>query len=161
MTEADKKPRGSGQLATNRKASHHYFILEKIEAGIELRGPEVKSIRDGRVSLDEAFADINNGEMVLRDLHIQPYKHSRVEELDPVRPRKLLLHKAEIFRLLGQIQIKGHTLVPLRLYLKQGLIKVELGLAKGKQFADKRESLKRKEHDRDVARIVASRKRGR
>jgi SsrA-binding protein len=159
MAQEQPAKRGSGQLATNRKASHHYFILEKIEAGIELRGPEVKSIRDGRVSLDEAFADIDNGQVILRDLHIQPYKHARVEELDPVRPRRLLLHKAEIFRLLGQVQIKGHTLIPLRLYLKQGRIKVELGLAKGKQFGDKRETLKRKQADRDVARAIASRKR--
>jgi SsrA-binding protein len=161
MSDTDQKPRGSGQLATNRKALHHYFILEKIEAGIELRGPEVKSIRDGRVSLDEAFADIHNGEIVLRDLHIQPYVHARAAELDPVRPRRLLLHKNEIFRLLGQVQIKGHTLIPLRLYLKHGLVKVEIGLARGKEFADKRETLKRKEHNREMARVVAHRVKGR
>lgn len=157
MTESEKKPRGSGQLATNRKALHHYFILEKIEAGIELRGPEVKSIREGRVSLDEAFADIHNGEVMLRDLHIQPYRHARADELDPVRPRRLLLHKNEIFRLLGQVQIKGHTLIPLRLYLKQGLVKVEIGLARGKEFADKREALKRKQADREIARATSRR----
>jgi SsrA-binding protein len=161
VSDADKKPQASGQLATNRKALHHYFILERMEAGIELRGPEVKSIRDGRVSLDEAFADIHNGEIILRDLHIQPYSHARAAELDPVRPRRLLLHKNEIFRLLGQVQIKGHTLIPLKLYLKHGMVKVELGLARGKEFADKRESIKRKESQREMARIVSRRTKGR
>ena len=159
--DPDQRAAAQKQLATNRKALRDYIILEKIEAGIELLGAEVKSIREGRVSLNEAFADIDMGQVYLRDLNVLPYSHSRVEEHDPVRPKRLLLHKAEIHRLLGQVSIKGHTIIPLRIYLKHGRIKVELALAKGKHFEDKRETLRRKTADREVAREVANRSRGR
>lgn len=163
MTGPDPKARADAQkqLATNRKAFHDYHILEKIEAGIELLGGEVKSIREGRVSLNEAFADIDQGQVFLRDLNVLPYSHSRVEDHDPVRPKRLLLHKAEIARLFGQVSVKGHTLIPLRLYLKHGRVKVELALAKGKLFEDKRDSIRKKTADREVAREIANRKRGR
>jgi SsrA-binding protein len=163
MTASDPKTRTEAQkqLATNRKAFHDYHILEKIEAGIELLGPEVKSIREGKVSLGEAFADIDKGQVFLRDLNVLPYSHGRVEDHDPVRPKRLLLHKSEIHRLFGQVSVAGHTLIALRLYLKHGRIKVELALAKGKHFEDKRESIKRKTSDREVAREIASRRKGR
>jgi SsrA-binding protein len=162
MTPSDPAQRAAAQkqLATNRKALRDYIILDKIEAGIELLGAEVKSIRDGRVSLNESFADIEKGQVYLRDLNVLAYAHSRVDEHDPVRPKRLLLHKSEINRLLGQVSIKGHTIIPLRLYLKHGRVKVELALAKGKHFEDKRETIKRKTADRETAREIANRGKG-
>ncbi len=145
-------------LASNRKAFHDYHILEKIEAGIELQGAEVKSIKAGHVSLNEAYALVRDGQVVLHSLHVQPYEKARVEQHDPVRPKRLLLHKAEIHRLLGQTTVKGHTLIPLSVYVKRGMIKVELGLARGKLLEDKRETLKRKTADREMARAMRDRK---
>lgn len=162
MTGSSPSERAAAQkqLATNRKALRDYIILDKIEAGIELLGAEVKSIREGRVSLNEAFADIEKGQVYLRDLNVLAYAHSRVDDHDPVRPKRLLLHKAEIHRLVGQVAIKGHTIIPLRLYLKHGRVKVELALAKGKHFEDKRETIKRKTADRETAREIAHRGKG-
>ena len=157
--EKQKEPDDSGfkNLANNRKAFHDYHILEKIEAGIELRGSEVKSMRDGRFSINEAYADLENGQLYLHSLHVLPYSHSRLADQDPDRVKRLLLHKNEIHRLAGQVSIKGHTLIPLRIYLKHGLIKVEVGLAKGKLAEDKRETLKRRTADREIRRAIAGR----
>lgn len=148
-------------LASNRKAHHDYHILDKIEAGIELRGAEVKSIRAGQVSLQEGYADVENGQVFVYGVRVQPYSHSRQDQQEPDRPKRLLLHKAEISRLVGQTALKGHTLVPLKLYLRHGLVKLELGLGRGKQFEDKRETLKRRAADRDAQRAIAGRARGR
>ena len=158
------KPQASGKdtdfktIATNRRASHDWFILEKVEAGIELAGCEVKSVRDGGVSLNEAFADVSNGEAWIHGLHIQPYQHSRNEDYTPARDRKLLLHKAEIMRLLGKTQVKGFSLIPLRVYLTRGRVKIELALAKGKNVVDKRDTLRRKESERDARRAMSARR---
>lgn len=150
---------GSGikVLASNRKASHDYFILEKLEAGIELRGAEVKSIRAGNFSLNEGYALVEGGQVMLYGLHVQPYSHSRLVDQDPDRPKRLLLHKNQITRLIGQVAIKGQTLLPLKVYLAHGLVKVELGLGKGKQGADKRDSLRKKDADREARRALAGR----
>lgn len=161
MKAASTEPAGIKVLASNRKAFHDYHILEKVEAGIELRGAEVKSIRDGLVSLQEGYADVEHGQVFVHGMRVQPYPHCRGDQQDPDRPKRLLLHKAEIHRLLGQTAVKGHTLVPLKLYLKHGLVKIEIGLGRGKQFDDKRETLKRKTADREAQRAIASRVRGR
>ena len=148
-------------IATNRKALRDYFVLEHFEAGIELRGPEVKSIRDGRCSIGESYARVDNGEVLLLNFHVQPYEYSRADGYNPVRPKRLLLHRKEIDKVFGQAAVKGQTLVPLRVYLKKGLVKVELALCKGKQAEDKRESLRRKTADREAERAMAARsKRG-
>jgi len=157
-TDGEKHAAAGGTLATNRKAQRDYHILAKLEAGIELRGGEVKSIRAGDVSLNESFAAIEGGQVFLNDLHINPYACSRSESYDPVRPNRLLLHRREIQRLIGQVSIQGNTLVPLRLYLKKGRIKVELALCRGKLMGDKREALKRRTADRETAREIASRR---
>lgn len=148
-------------IATNRKALRDYFVLEHFEAGIELRGPEVKSIRDGRCSIGESYALIDKGEVQLLNFHVQPYEYSRSDTYNPIRPKRLLLHRKEIDKVFGQASVKGQTLVPLKVYLKKGLVKVELALCKGKQAGDKREALRRKTADREAERAMASRtKRG-
>lgn len=146
---------GGGVLVTNRKASFSYHLLEKFEAGIELRGAEVKSIREGHASLNESFARIEGNQVFIYGMHVLPYAHSRVETADPVRPRRLLLHRSEINKLTGNVAEKGRTLVPVKLYLKHGLIKIEIALGKGKELADKRETIKRRTADREMARAVA------
>lgn len=157
------KPEPSGKesdfktVATNRRATHDYFVLEKIEAGIVLLGCEVKSIRAGEVSLHEAYAEVAEGAAWIHNLHIQPYQHSRNETYEPARQRRLLLHKAEIFRLFGQTRVEGNTLIPLRVYLTRGKVKIELALARGKNTIDKRETLKRKTSEREVRRTIAAR----
>ena len=148
-------------IATNRKALRDYFVLEHFEAGIELRGPEVKSIRDGRCSIGESYALVDKGEVQLLNFHIQPYEYSRSDTYNPIRPKRLLLHRKEIDKVFGQASVKGQTLVPLKVDLKKGLVKVELALCKGKQAGDKREALRRKTADREAERAMASRtKRG-
>ena len=148
-------------IATHRKALRDYFVLERFEAGIELRGPEVKSIRDGRCSIGESYALVDKGEVQLLNFHIQPYEYSRSDTYNPIRPKRLLLHRKEIDKVFGQASVKGQTLVPLKVYLKKGLVKVELALCKGKQAGDKREALRRKTADREAERAMASRtKRG-
>ena len=148
-------------IATNRKALRDYFVLEHFEAGIELRGPEVKSIRDGRCSIGESYALVDKGEVQLLNFHVQPYEYSRSDTYNPIRPKRLLLHRKEIDKVFGQASVKGQTLVPLKVYLKKGLVKVELALCKGKQAGDKREALRRKTADREAERAMASRtKRG-
>ena len=144
-------------IATNRKALRDYFVLEHFEAGIELRGPEVKSIRDGRCSIGESYALVDGGEVQLLNFHVQPYEYSRSDTYNPIRPKRLLLHRREIDKVFGQASVKGQTLVPLKVYLKKGLVKVELALCKGKQAGDKREALRRKTADREAERAMAAR----
>ena len=143
-----------GIVATNRKARFNYEILEKIEAGISLKGTEVKSIRNKNVSIEESYAQIKNDEVFLYNLHISPYEQGNRENHDPIRVRKLLLHRHEIKKLIAKIQQKGLSLVPLSIYTKNGIIKVELAVGRGKRLVDKRESLKKKAVEREIARIV-------
>jgi SsrA-binding protein len=150
MTEA--KPDGEKTVATNRKAWHEYFVLETFEAGIALKGAEVKSLRQSRASLQESYATLKNGEVWLVDMHISPYEQAAVDAYEPKRVRKLLLHKKEIRRLVGKLAEKGLTLIPLRVYFKNGIAKVELALAKGKRSYDKREAIKRREAQRELER---------
>ncbi len=144
-------------LARNKRALHDYHILESYEAGIVLLGPEVKSVRAGKASLAESYATVDRGEVWLHDLHISPYAPASRENPDPVRPRKLLLHRREIRRLIGATQQKGQTLVPLELYLKDGKVKVKLALARGKKLHDKRESIRKRETEREIERAVRTR----
>ena len=145
--------------ATNRRAYHDYFIEEKFEAGIVLTGTEVKSLRDGRANLQDSYASVKDGEVFLYHCHISPYSHGNLMNHDPLRVRKLLLHKKEINKLLGKTQQKGLTLVPLRIYFSErGKAKVELGLAKGKKQYDRRESIKAREAGREVERAIKERK---
>ncbi len=141
-------------LARNRKALHEYHVVERFEAGIVLAGPEVKSIRDGKASLTEAFARIDNGEAWLYDMHVTPYDPANRWNLDPVRPRKLLLSRRELRRLIGATQEKGLTLVPLDLHTQRGFIKVDLALARGKKLHDKREDVKKRDAEREMRRAL-------
>lgn len=144
--------------ATNRKAFHDYAIEEKFEAGIVLRGTEVKSIREGRVNLQDSFATIKDGEVFLHNCHISPYSHGNIMNHDPTRTRKLLLHRKEINKLMGRTQQKGLTIVPLRIYFgKRGHAKVEIALAKGKKHHDRRESIKAREAGREMQRALRGR----
>lgn len=146
-------------VATNRKAYHDYFIEEKFEAGIVLQGTEVKSLREGKVNLQDSYASVRDSEVFLHHCHISPYSHGNIMNHDPLRVRKLLLHKKEINKLLGKTQQKGLTLVPLRIYFSErGKAKVELGLAKGKKQHDRRESIKSREAGREVERAMKERK---
>jgi SsrA-binding protein len=157
---AGKKKKRGGEnpvLAMNRSASHEYHLLQRLEAGIALTGAEVKSAREGRVSLKEAYARIRDGEAFLCEAHFSPYVHARSEETDPRRERKLLLHAREIRKLAKETAASGVTLIPTKLYLKGGKIKIEIALARGKRSYDKRESKKRKEVDREIARARAER----
>ncbi len=145
-------------VATNRQAYHKYEISEKYEAGIALRGSEVKSIREGRVNLKDSFVRIVKGEAFLFNCHISPYSHiQNIELAEPTRLRKLLLKKAEIDRLNGQTTRKGYTIVPLAVYFKKGLAKVEIAVARGKQEFDKRETIKRRIDDREARRAIKQR----
>jgi SsrA-binding protein len=158
-TPSKKTSSSSNTIATNRKARRDYHILDKMEAGIELKGTEVKSIRARDVSIAESFASIENGEVILQNLHVKPYKYAPAEGQNPIRPRRLLLHRREIEKLVGQTAEKGLTLVPLSIYLKRGRIKVELALCSGKHAADKRDTLKKKTADREAKRAIAEHKR--
>lgn len=141
-------------VATNKTARRDYMIFETLEAGIELKGREVKSLRASKADLKDSFARVENGEMYLYNMHISPYEYATIGDQDPKRIRKLLLHRAQIRKLLGQTSQKGLTIIPLRAYFKRGLVKVELALAKGKKVYDKREEFKRKEAEREVARAM-------
>jgi len=141
-------------VATNRKAFHEYHILETFEAGVQLRGSEVKSIREGKASLKQAYILIRKGEAWLRGTHIPTYSHTGFEGHDPVRDRKLLLHKKEIQRINSKLAEKGLTAVPTKLYFKGGLIKLEFGLAKGKKLYDKRDTKKKRDVERDIQRAL-------
>ncbi len=141
-------------VSTNKKARFNYEIIEKIEAGIVLKGTEVKSIRNRNVSIGESYAQIKDDEVFLHNLHISPYEQGNRENHDPIRVRKLLLHKREIKKLVAKTQQKGLSLVPLSIYLKKGKIKVELGIGRGKRLVDKREAMKKKTIEREIGRIV-------
>ena len=145
---------GKKIIAVNKRARFDYHISETLEAGLALQGTEVKSLREGRVNLQDAYADVQEGELFLLHAHINQYEQGNRFNHDPERPRKLLLHKREIKRLIGKTQEKGLTLIPTRMYFTHGKAKVELGLAKGKKQYDKREDLKRRTAQRDIARAM-------
>ena len=151
------KQRGIKPVAQNRKAYHDYFIEEKYEAGIELFGTEVKSVRAGNVNLKDSFCSVKNGELLAYGMHISPYEKGNIFNRDPMRPKRLLLHRREIAKLQARIQQDGLTLIPLSLYLKDSLVKVELGLARGKKLYDKRESEARRDADREIDRMMKER----
>ena len=154
-----RSPGGDRTVATNRRARHDFDILETLEAGIVLTGAEVKSLRGGRASLAEAFARVRDEEVWLEGLHIPPYEAAGKREHQPTRPRKLLLHKDQIARLIGKTAELGLTLVPLKIYFTRGLAKVELGLGKGKRRFDKRRAIAERERRREVERAMGSRRR--
>ena len=146
-------------IAENRKARHDYLIEECFETGIELKGTEVKSMRAGRANLKDSFAVIENGELYLYGMHISPYEHGNIFNVEPMRPRKLLMHKKEIMRLLGKTKEQGLTLVPLKAYKKKDKIKIELALAKGKKLYDKREAAAEKSAKREIEKAMKERSR--
>jgi len=139
-------------VATNRKASHEYFLLERIEAGIALQGSEIKSIRAGQISLAEAYVRVDGDQAWLEDAHIAPYEHAGIFNHEPRRPRKLLLHRKQIRQLWNQVRQKGVTIIPLRVYLKEGRAKVEIAVAKGKKLYDKRETIAKRDAEREIER---------
>jgi len=158
-----RDPTAAGQrdAAVNRIASHNYFLLEKFEAGIALTGTEVKSIRGGRANLKDAYGLVKDGEIWLLNAHISPYQHGSYSNHEALRTRKLLMHREEIRKLIGKTQLKGLTLIPTRMYFKNGRVKVELALAKGKQLWDKRETERRRTADREAREAVSrARKQG-
>lgn len=144
--------KGTKLIANNKKAYHDYFIEEKYEAGIALAGTEVKSLRMGKCSIKEAFIHAQNGELFIEHMHISPYEKGNIYNKDPLRPRKLLLHKREIMKLLGQVSQKGYTIMPLQVYFKDSKVKVEIGLAKGKKLYDKRRDIAEKDQRREAER---------
>jgi SsrA-binding protein len=144
-------------IAENRAARHEYFVLEAFEAGIELVGTEVKSVRGGGVNLKDSWCAIEHGEMFIKQMHISPYERGNIFNRDSLRPRKLLMHKKEIASLFGKVKQQGLTLIPLKLYFKDSKVKVELGLCKGKQLHDKRESAAERTAKRDIDRALKSR----
>jgi SsrA-binding protein len=159
MTNSRDKEDQFKVVATNRKAYHDYFIEEKFEAGVILRGTEVKSLREGRVNLQDSYASVDADELYLQHCHISPYSHGNLSNHDPLRKRKLLLHRKEINKLMGKTQLKGLTIVPLRIYFsKRGHAKVELALAKGKKQYDRRETIKAREASREVERAIKQKK---
>ena len=139
-------------VANNKKAYHDYFIEEKYEAGIELFGTEVKSIRQGKCSIKEAYVNIDTGEAFVEGMNLSPYEKGNIFNREPLRKRRLLLHKREIMKLAGQVQAKGYTLMPLQVYFKNGRVKIEIGLARGKKLYDKRDDLKKKALKRETER---------
>ena len=145
---------GTKLIAANRQARREYFVLDTIEAGIELVGTEVKSIRMGNVNLKDAWADVKEGQVQLKGMHVSPYEKGNIFNRDPLRPRKLLLHKAEIRKLHSDMKIKGLSLVPLSLYFKNSMVKVELGICKGKKLYDKRADDAKKTAKRDIERAM-------
>ena len=149
-SKGKKKKVAPGDVATNRKARHNFELVEKFECGIELTGSEVKSLRDGKVTIGDGYAAIEDGEVIHRNVHIAPYEPATINNHEPERPRRLLLHRYEIERLIGSTQRKGLTLVPTRIYFKGPRAKVELALARGKQKRDRRDEIR----DRDVRRDV-------
>ena len=146
-------------LVENRKARHDYFVEEAMEAGIALVGTEVKSIRKGRANIKEAYAQVVNGEIIIYGMHISPYEEGHIFNVDPLRPKKLLLHKAEIRRIEGMLNQQGLTLIPLSMYLKNGRVKINLGICKGKKNYDKRDAMLEKAHKRDIERQMKEKNR--
>ena len=156
MSRADEKPEIE-TVARNKRARHDYHILETWEAGLVLTGTEVKSLRDGKANLSDAYGVVKDGEVYLLNLHVSPYEQGNQFNHDPTRTRKLLLHRREIRRMIGAVERQGLTLIPLELYFKRGRAKVALALGKGKQAHDKREDIKRKDDEREIARALRSR----
>ncbi len=150
MAKADKN--AVKLIANNKKAYHDYFIEEKFEAGISLVGTEVKSMRMGKCSIKESFITITNRELIITNMHVSPYEKGNIFNRDPLRPRKLLMHKYEINKMLGKVTQKGYTIVPLQVYLKGSLVKVEVGLARGKKLYDKREVIAKNDQKREAER---------
>ncbi len=159
MSKRGKRKPASGDVATNRRASHKYELIERFECGIELQGTEVKSLREGKTQIGDAYAVIERGEVWLRNAHIPPYAPASTENHDPERPRKLLLHRYEIERLIGRTQRKGLTLIPTRIYFKGPRVKVELALARGKEHRDRRREIRDRDVQRDVERELRDRQR--
>ena len=149
--------KGIKVIATNKKAFHDYFVEEKYECGIALFGTEVKSVRLGKVNLKESWAQIRKGEVWVEGMHISPYEQGNIFNRDPLRAKKLLLHKKEIRKLDAQVMRQGYTLVPLEVYLKDGRMKVQLGLCRGKQLHDKRDSMAKRDSDREIQRALRNR----
>ncbi len=152
-----KRKAAPGDVATNRQASFRYTLLDKLEAGMVLTGTEVKSLRGGKAQIKDGYAALNGGELWLYNVHIPPYANAYRDNHEPERPRKLLLHKAELQRLEGRVREKGLTLVPTRIYFSGGRAKAEIALARGKDVGDKRESIKRRDMQRDMDRALAER----
>ena len=152
------RTKGTKPIADNRKAGHEYFILERYEAGIALTGTEVKSIRQGGVNLKDSWCSIEEGELFIKQMHISPYDKGNIYNTDPLRVRKLLMHRAEIHRLLGKTKQEGLTLVPLSLYFKDGRVKVEVGLCKGKKLYDKRDDAAKRDAQRAIDRAMKDRR---
>jgi len=150
-----KSPAEEKTVATNRKALHDYFIIDRFETGIVLKGTEVKSLRQGLANLQDGYALLRNGEVWLLGMHISPFEKGNINNHDPKRDRKLLMHKREIRRLLGKVAEKGLTLVPMRVYFKNNIVKIEVGLAQGKKSYDKREAIKERESKRQLQREYA------
>ena len=150
----DKDGDRERDIAVNRRAYHDYFIDEKLEAGIMLTGPEVKSVRNGRTNLRDGFVRINANEAWLENVHISPYEQANLMNVEPLRPRKLLMHRKEIASLIGKVRQKGYTLIPLRVYFKRNHAKVEVGLARGKREYDKREAIAERDAKREIARVM-------
>ena len=151
---ADKKGEPRKIIAQNREARHEYFVIETLETGIELVGTEVKSLRNGGCNLKDSWVDVDDGELIVKGMHISPYEMGNIFNRDPRRPRRLLAHKGEIRRLAQQIKLQGYTLVPLSLYFKHGRVKLELGLCKGKKLYDKRASAAARDAKRDIDRAL-------
>ena len=145
-----KETSGNKLIANNKKAYFDYYIEETFEAGIELHGTEVKSLRMGHCSIKESFIEVDNGEVFIHQMHISPYEKGNIFNKDPLRVKKLLLHKSEINKILGQSKMKGYTVVPLKVYFKGSLVKVEIALARGKKLYDKRESIAKKDQQREA-----------
>ena len=158
MAEKTDREKAQANIAENRKAFHDYHLLETFEAGMVLLGTEVKAIREGRVNLRDSFARVEDGEIYLYNVNISPYSHRGYADHEPLRKRKLLLHRDEIRKLVGKTVVKGMTLVPVRMYFKKGRVKVAVSLAKGKKEYDKRETIKRREIERETRAAVKSRR---
>lgn len=153
----EKQNSGFLPIASNRKAYHDYFVLETYEAGIELYGTEIKSIRNGKVNLKDSFCSVDNGEVFVIGMHISPYEHGNIFNRDPMRKKKLLMHKKEIIKLFTQNQQQGLSIIPLKLYIKKGRAKLEIGLCKGKKLHDKRNVAAEKEANRSIERALKER----
>ena len=158
MAEKTEREKAQANIAENRKAFHDYHLLETFEAGMVLLGTEVKAIREGRVNLRDSFARVEDGEVFLYNVNISPYSHRGYADHEPLRRRKLLLHRNEILKLIGKTVEKGMTLVPVRMYFKDGRVKIAISLAKGKKEYDKRETIKRREVDRETRAAIKSRR---
>jgi SsrA-binding protein len=158
MPDKSEREKAQANIAENRKAYHDFHLMESFEAGLVLLGTEVKAIREGRVNLRDSFARVEDGEVFLYNVNISPYSHRGYAEHEPLRRRKLLLHRVEIRKLIGKTVEKGMTLVPTRLYFKNGRVKVAVSLAKGKKEYDKRETIKRREADRETRAAIKSRR---